>query len=97
MPLNILTLLSARNPNDSYFYYWRGLAEYSLGQYSGAKIDFGRAMNLNPTDPNFYYWRGRTNKRMNNFEMADIDFRMGLTYASDKGDKSLVDKILREL
>lgn len=86
-----------RNPSDSYFYYWRGLAEYNLGQYSEANVDFGRAMNLNPTDPNFYYWRGRTNKRMNNFEMAKVDFRMGLTYASDKEDKSLVDKILREL
>ena len=85
------------DPTNAYNYYWRGRARYELGQYLKSIVDFGGAMNLNATDPDFYYWRGRANKRVNNFEMADIDFRMALTYAQEREDSSLVDKILREL
>ena len=85
-----------QNSTDPNFYYWRGHAKYNLGQYPEAIVDFGTAINLNSTDPNFYYWRGRANKRLNNFKMADIDFRMALTYARNKVDSSLVNKILRE-
>ena len=65
------------NPSHEPSYYWRGVAQYRLNNYSKAIDDFTVAINLAPRYL-YFHWRGATYFRLNNCTRAVEDFTRAL-------------------
>ena len=46
------------NENNAFYYYERGLAYYSAGNYQEAINNFNKAIDLDPNNDSFYNGRG---------------------------------------
>jgi len=61
------------NPNDYYFYYWRGRIYFEKRLYDQAIQDFDKAIGLKPNVYS-YYWRGRAYFEKCLYDKAIEDF-----------------------
>jgi tetratricopeptide (TPR) repeat protein len=61
------------NPNDYYFYYWRGRIYFEKRLYDQAIQDFDKAIRLKPNVYS-YYWRGRAYFEKCLYDKAIEDF-----------------------
>ena len=62
---------------DAYFY--RGIAKYSLGDYTGAINDFSETISINPFFPLAYQYRGISKDALHNYHSALNDFDMAIS------------------
>ena len=51
-------------PNNSYFYYKKGLAYEKIGKYEEAVNNYNKAIKLEPDDVSFYCTRGKKWRNM---------------------------------
>ena len=63
-----------KNPNNASYYYNRGNAYYSLGEYKKALEDYSKAIELNPNNASYYYNRGNTFHNLKEYEKAIEDY-----------------------
>ena len=62
-------------------WFYRGLAKYCLGDYTGAESDCTEAMKLNPYVVGIYELRGICRVRQDNYKGAIADYDMAIKYA----------------
>ena len=86
------------NPKEANGYYWRGHAKHKLGRYDAAIDDYTKAIRLKPKDGDAYYWRGNMKRYgLKRFQEARKDYTTALNLAQKAGDKSLIDRIQKEI
>lgn len=61
-------------------FYYRGLANYRLGNYYGAIGDMNKVLGINPNSERAYYLRGLANRGVGNPYMAVTDLRKAQNY-----------------
>ena len=64
------------NENNAFYYYERGLAYYSAGNYQEAINNFNKAIYLDPNNPYFYNSRGDAYFGQKEFQKAFNDYKI---------------------
>lgn len=64
----------------------RGNAKFKLKDYSGAIIDFNKAIALNSNNVDAYYSRGTAKFQLRNFEGAITDYTKAIALTPKKGN-----------
>ena len=59
-------------PNDFEGYFLRGIAKYSLNDFTGAVKDFTKTLEIHPLYVRAFHYRGISNDRLGNFADAII-------------------------
>ncbi|HEY3277557.1 MAG TPA: protein kinase [Syntrophorhabdaceae bacterium] len=65
------------DPGHELSFYWRGVSNYKLNNYTKALSDFTSAIRIEQNDL-YYHWRGVTYFKLNNYYMAVNDFTQAL-------------------
>lgn len=66
-------------PNDFEAYFLRGIAKYSLNDFTGAVDDFTRTLEIHPLYVRAYHYRGVANDRLSNYADAMNDFKKAIS------------------
>ena len=66
-------------PNDFEAYFLRGIAKYSLNDFTGAVDDFTRTLEIHPLYVRAYHYRGVANDRLSNYADAMNDFKRAIS------------------
>ena len=85
------------DPDFSYAYYMRGLAEAFLEDYDAAISDFTKFIEFDPNDPLGYSSRGNAKYLSEDNEEALADFNKAIELAADPGDYSSRGDVFRAL
>ncbi len=70
-----LTTLSRLDSTNYEAYFFRGIAKYNLGDFTGAMLDFDRSLHFNPVYTPAYHYRGITNSRIGRYDEALSDIQ----------------------
>jgi tetratricopeptide (TPR) repeat protein len=59
-------------------YFYRGVAKFSLGDFTGAEQDFDKAIEIKPYYPRAYHYRALTKDRLKDFHEALKDYNKAI-------------------
>jgi tetratricopeptide (TPR) repeat protein len=59
-------------------HFYRGVAKFSLGDFTGAELDFNKAIEIKPYYPKAYHYRALTKDRLKHFHEALQDYNKAI-------------------